>query len=105
MEIQTQEARIILAIKAIRLLRKLSKRLVVKIYKVLYATLSYRIAGRTYRPETKPNRQKLSKLEEGVIIRYILDLDSRGFAPRLASIKDIVNYILESRGVDRVGKL
>ena len=63
------------------------------------------MAGRTYRPETKPNRQKLSKLEEGVIIRYILDLDSRGFAPRLASIKDIVNYILESRGVDRVGKL
>ena len=55
-EIQTQEARIILAIKAIRLLRKLSKRLVVKIYKVLYVTLSYRIAGRTYRPETKPNR-------------------------------------------------
>ena len=63
------------------------------------------MAGRTYRPETKPNRQKLSKLEKGVIIRYILDLDSRGFTPRLASVKDIANYILESRGADRVGKL
>jgi hypothetical protein len=105
MEIQTQEARIILAIEAIRLLRKLSKRSATKIYKVLYATLSYRMAGRTHRPETRPNRQKLSELEEGVIIRYILDLDSRGFAPRLASVEDMANYILESRGADRVGKL
>ena len=63
------------------------------------------MTGRTYRPKTRPNRQKLSELEEGVIIRYILDLDSRGFTPRLASIEDIVNYILESRGVERVGKL
>ena len=39
-----------------------------------------------------------------MIIRYILDLDSRGFTPRLASVKDIANYILESRGADRVGK-
>jgi hypothetical protein len=41
MEIQTQEARIILAIEAIRSSKKLSKRCAAKIYKVLYATLSY----------------------------------------------------------------
>jgi hypothetical protein len=105
MEIQTQEARIILAIEAIRISKKLSKRSVAKFYKVLYATLSDRIAGRTYRPETKPNRTKLSELEDGVIIRYILDLDSRGFASRLAGVEDIANYILESRGRKRVGKL
>ena len=105
MEIQTKEARIILAIEAIRTSKKLSQRSVAKIYKVLLSTLSDRIASQTYRPETRPNRQKLSDLKEGVIIRYILDLDSRGFAPRLASIEDIVNYILESRGVERVSKL
>ena len=55
------------------------------------------MTGLTTRNETRPNRLKLSELEEGVIIRYILDLDSRGFAPRLASVKDIANYILESR--------
>jgi hypothetical protein len=33
-----------------------------------------------------------------VIVRYILDIDTRGFAPRPASIEDIANYILESRG-------
>ena len=105
MEIQTKEARIILAIEAIRTSKKLSQRSAAKIYKVLLSTLSDRIASRTYRPKTKPNRQKLSDLEEGVIIRYILDLDSKGFAPQLASIKDIANYILESRGADYVSKL
>ena len=105
MEIQTQEARIILAIEAIRTSKKLSRRSATKIYKVPETTLRHKITSLTARNETRPNRQKLSELEEGVIIRYILDLDSRGFAPRLASIKDMANYILESRGADRVGKL
>ena len=105
MEIQTQEARIILAIEAIRSSKKLSCRSAAKIYKVPETTLRYRMAGLTARPETRPNRQKLSELEEGVIIRYILDLDTRGFAPRLASVEDMANYILESRGADCIGKL
>jgi hypothetical protein len=103
MEMQTQEARIILAIEAIRLSKKLSYRSAAKIYKVPESTLRYRINGRTPRTEVQPNRQKLSELEEGVIIRYILDLDYRGFAPRLASVEDIANYILESRGGNTSG--
>jgi len=105
MEIQTQEARIILAIEAIRTSKKLSRRSAAKIYKVPETTLRHRMTGLTARNETRPNRQKLSELEEGVLIRYILDLDSRGFAPRLAGVEDMANYILESRGGDRVGKL
>ena len=70
-----------------------------------YITLSERIAGITPRNKTRPNCSKLLKLEEEVIIRYILDLDSRGFTPRLTSIEDIANYILESKGGKRVGKL
>jgi hypothetical protein len=38
-----------------------------------------------------------------MIVRYILDIDTRGFAPRPASIKDIANYILESQEGERVG--
>ena len=56
MEIQTQEARIILAIKAIRTSKKRSRRSTAKIYKVPEATLRDRITGRTYCPETRPNR-------------------------------------------------
>ena len=81
MEIQTQEARIILAIEAIRTSKKLSYRSAATIYKVPKTTLRHRITSLSARNDTRPNRHKLSELEEGVIIRYILDLDSRGFAP------------------------
>jgi hypothetical protein len=104
-QVQTNEARIILAIEAIRLSRKISIRTGTKLYNIPKTTLSYRMAGRTPRSETKANCHKLTELEEEVIIQMILDMDTRGFAPRLASIKDIANYILESRGGRRVGKL
>ena len=61
------------------------------------------MAGRTYRPDSTANCYKLTELEEEVVCRNILELDSRGFAPRLAGVKDIANFILESRGGKRVG--
>lgn len=105
MEIQTQEARIILAIEAIRTSKKLSCRSTAEIYNVPKSTLSDRMAGRTPRRELKANCHKLTELEEEVIVRNILDIDSRGFAPRLAGVEDMANFILESRGGKRVGKL
>jgi hypothetical protein len=105
MEIQTQEARIILAIEAIRLSKKLSRRSAAKIYRVPETNLRRRINGQLYLPERRTASLKLTKLEEEVIIRNILDINSRGFAPRLAGIEDIANFILESRGGRRVGKL
>ena len=104
MEIQTQKARIILAIEAIRTSKKLSKRSAAKIYKVLKAIFRYRMAGRTYRLEIKANCYKLNDLKEDTIVRYILNLDLRGFAPCLSSVKDIANLLLKSRGALCVGK-
>jgi hypothetical protein len=105
MEVHTQEARILLAIEAIRSSRKISRRSAAKMYQVPYTTLSERMAGILRRTETRPNCLKLSRLEEEVIIQRTLDLDSRGFAPRLAGVEDMANYILESQGGKRVGKL
>jgi len=105
MDIHTQEARIILAIEAIRSSKRINSLAAAKLYRVPRSTLLDRMAGRTPRNETRPNCLKLSKLEEEVIIRNILDLDSRGFAPRLAGVEDMANFILESRGGKRVGKL
>ena len=105
MEVHTQEARILLAIEAIQSSKKISRRSAAKIYRVPYTTLSKRIAGIAPRDKSRPNYSKLLKLEEEVIIRYILNLDSRGFTPRLTSVEDITNYILESRGGKRVSKL
>lgn len=105
MEIQTQEARIILAIEALRTSKTLSRRAAAKLYDMPYSTLSDRINGHTSIRDRRPANQKLTKLEEEVIIRYILDLDERGFGPRLASVEDMANFLLETRGARRVGKL
>jgi helix-turn-helix, Psq domain len=105
MSVQTQEARIILAIEAIQMNQKLTPSAAAKIYNVPRSTLRDRIKGRTPLHERRPPAQKLTDLEEIVLLRYILDLDERGFAPRLASVEDMANYLLNTRGGKRVGKL
>jgi len=49
--------------------------------------------GRTTVPERRLVAQNLTELEEGVIINYILDRDSRGFSPRQANVEDIASYL------------
>jgi predicted HTH domain antitoxin len=98
MQIQTNEARIILVIEVVRSSSKISIRRVVMLYEIPRNSFSYKLAGRISRNETEVIYYKLTEIKEELIIRYILDLDTRGFAPRLASIKDIANYILELRG-------
>jgi hypothetical protein len=61
--------------------------------------------GRTLIYKYRPGASKLIKLEKEVIIQNILDIDTKRFAPRLAGVEDIANYILESRGRKRVRKL
>jgi hypothetical protein len=105
MEIQTKETRIILVIKAIRLSKTINTRTAAKLYKIPRIIFRNRITSRTPRDEIRPNYYKLIILEEEVISRNILELDSRGFAPRLAGIEDITNFILESRGAKHISKL
>ena len=47
---------------------------------------------------------KLTELEEEVVVQYILELDIRGFGPRLASIEEIANNILKSRDLEYISK-
>jgi hypothetical protein len=105
MEIQTKETRVILAIKAIRLSKTINTRTAAKLYRVPRIILRNRITSRTPRDEIRPNYHKLITLEEEVISRNILELDSRGFIPRLAGIEDITNFILESKGAGYISKL
>ena len=81
MSVITQEAKIILAIEAIRTSKKLSRRKVTKLYQVPFSTLNGRMNGRTTLSKQRPASVKLSKLEEKVIVWNILDIDSRGFVP------------------------
>jgi helix-turn-helix, Psq domain len=106
MPVQTQEARIILAIEAIRTSnRKLSRRNATKIYNVPESSLRLRMNGVTSRSDIQPNCLKLTKLEEETIVRHVFDRDSRGFSPRLANVEDIANYLLEAHRGKHVRKL
>ena len=49
------------------------------------------------------NRSRLTELEENVIIIYIINLDSRGFAARILDVEDIANIILATRYTLRIG--
>jgi hypothetical protein len=105
MRIQTHEARIILAIEAIRTSKILSRRKAAEIYNIPESTLRLRMNSATPLPERRPAVQKLTEMEEEIIVLHIFDRDSRGFSPRLAEVEDITNYLLEARGGEHVGKL
>lgn len=104
MSVQTQEARVILSIEAIRTSKKLSRRAAAKIYNVPEATLCHRMNGRIAFDHRRPGLQKLTELEEEVIVQYVLDLDSRGFPPRIEDVREMADHILATRTKRRVGK-
>jgi hypothetical protein len=66
--------------------------------------LTSRYNGITHILERRNGRQKLTATEEQTIVPYMLDLDSRGFAPRLCEVEDIADKLLAVRGSELVGK-
>jgi hypothetical protein len=66
------------------------------------STLIDRRAGKPARRNCQPNSKKLTQVEEDVIVRYILDLDERGFAPTYAAVRDMVGNLLGARGGGQV---
>ncbi|ESZ89461.1 hypothetical protein SBOR_10155 [Sclerotinia borealis F-4128] len=83
----------------------MSHRSAAKLYNIPETTLRNRMNGLTPLQECRPPTQKLTKLEEEVILQYILDMDTRGFAPRLSGMEDMANDILDTRGTHYIGKL
>ena len=73
------------------------------VYNVPRTILRYRRAGRPARRDCQPNLKRLTKLEEEVIVAYILELDSRGFAPTLSTVRDMADQLLTARGAGNVG--
>jgi hypothetical protein len=104
MQVQTQEAGIILAIEAIQSTKKLSRRAAAKMYGAPEATLRHRMKGRATMTDRRPFLQNLTAIEEDVVVQYILDRDSQGFPPTIVDVAAMADSILASRGKQRVGK-
>ena len=99
----SKEARLQLALQAIKQDANLSERQAAKIYEVPRSTLADRRAGKQFRRDCTPNSRKLTLLEEELIIHHILSLAARGFPPRLDAVTDMANLLRKQRGQQPVG--
>ncbi|KAJ3545078.1 hypothetical protein NM208_g450 [Fusarium decemcellulare] len=97
------EARMLLALQALQNNPKLSLRRAADIYKVNRITLRRRQHGIQSRRDTIQKSRRLSDLEEQILIHFILDLDSRGFPPRLRGVKEMADQLLADRDAPPVG--
>jgi hypothetical protein len=93
------ESQIFLAIEATRTVNPMSIRAAAKAYNVPEPTLRGRINGRTQLAMRKPNNMVLSSIEEETLVRYIIDTDARGFAPRILDVEDMANLIVAARTI------
>jgi len=100
----SSEADIYIAISAIDSKQILTERCAAETFDVPRTTLQRRRAGKPARRDCLPNSKKLTELEEEVIVRYILDLDQRGFAPTYAAVRDMADKLLAARGAGQVGQ-
>jgi hypothetical protein len=98
------EGRVQLAFEAFNSGQFRSHRAAADAFNVKRHTLDQRAKGIPFRLETPPNGRKLTPTEEQTIVRYILDLDSRGFALGLCQVADIADKVLGVRGGEPVGK-
>ena len=97
------EAKIQLALNALKEGQIQHIREAARLYKAPETTLRRRRKGGKSRQDTPPPRQKLTKLEEKAIIQNMLELDSQSFPPRLASVEDMANQLLDARGASCIG--
>jgi DDE superfamily endonuclease len=97
------ESDMILALQALENDPRLKLPRAADVYNVPESTLRHRRYGRKSRRDIQPNSRKLTNSEESVIVQYILDLDSKGFPPRLSGVEDMANHLLAERNAGRVG--
>ncbi|EAQ84697.1 hypothetical protein CHGG_08711 [Chaetomium globosum CBS 148.51] len=100
---RNDEVHVQLALQAMQNDTKLSARAAGKIYNVDHEKLSRRRRGMQPRRDIPANSRKLTDLEESIVVQYILDLDSKGFPPRLCGVEDMANGLLAKRDARRIG--
>ena len=101
--ILSYECRVILALRALKRIPKLSFREAAKIYLISDRTLRRRRDGKLPRRDNSANLRNLTDLEEGMLLERILDLDARGFQPRLSDVQEMANRLRADRDASRVG--
>ena len=95
-ELIQEEGWKVLALQAIESKSIYGLRNAARSFNVKFTTLRNRYTRVALRRDCEANSKKLTRLEEDTVIRYILDLDIRGFSPILAKVVDIANKLLKA---------
>lgn len=98
------ERQIQLALQALNRDATLSQRRAAAYFSVPQSTLSDRRAGKHPQRGSTPKSMKLLLSEEKAIVDHVLELDARGFPPKLASIREMADSLLAERHRDPVGE-
>jgi hypothetical protein len=101
----SKEARVILALEAIRNDGQLSLRAAAKLYNVPETILRHRRSGMPARRDSPANSKKLTQSEGEAIVQYVLELVARYFPPRVRGVEDMANQLLRIHDAPPVGKL
>jgi hypothetical protein len=91
------EGAVELALKAFQSGQFRSQKAAANAFNVRPRTLNRHVHGITARRDCIPDSRKLTATEEQTIVQYILELDSRGFAPRLCEVADMADKLLGVR--------
>lgn len=77
---------------------------ITKVYNVPRTTLRDQLKEITPKSKRRNATHNLTLIKEETLIQYILDLNSRGFPPRIDDVKDIADLLLIIRYAKYVGK-
>jgi hypothetical protein len=98
------EGKIELAISDLKNGRIRSIREAARIYAVPRTTLQDRLHGVPYQHAICANNHKLTQFEEESLIKWVLDLNRRGFPPWHSLVREMANYLLSQYGNRSVGE-
>ena len=101
--LEEHEGRLQLALQAYNAKQFRSHQAAAAAFNVKHYTLTERAKGKPFWREIRPNCQKLTITKEQAIVQYMLNLNSRGFAPRLYKVEDMADKLLGIRGGKPVG--
>jgi hypothetical protein len=103
-QLSNKEGRIDFALSAYSNHQFRSLRRAAKAFNVPHLTLTRQYNRITHSLKTRNAQHKPTTTEEQTIVRYILDLDSRRFAPWLCEVADMADKVLGVRDSEPVGK-
>lgn len=93
-----QEGRILLAIRDIQNGATESIREITARFRVPKTTLLRRLNGQLSRVEAHPSGHILTEDKENSLVKWILDMDMHGAAPRPTTVQEMINILLSERG-------